>query len=140
MQNFIKKYKIDCEVLRKGRNLRTQLVKLNKDITVYKKAERSGYRYVVTMVIPAETVIHIPIKFCDFNRHNRKCRAEFSIVKGIREILKNGKLGSKTKEVLSTWNYLYVYSYIRWRISHSKKTSRCWYILNGSIRTKFRLH
>lgn len=77
---FIKKYKINCEVIKKG--YFNQQVILNKEIKVYKKTKNN---IIVTLIIPVGTIINIPTTYCEYSQHKRKCRAQYAVVADIRK-------------------------------------------------------
>lgn len=98
MKDFIKHYKIKCKVRKVKREdarfLKTQMVELLEDRTVYKKLQDG---VIATLVIPKHTIIHIPRHHmgCKTYIQLRKCRAEYAIVK---------TLSDKREKGLSSWD------------------------------------
>lgn len=100
--NLLEKHKVKHVVLKADGH--DQMVELLEPVTVYKKlidfknwrglnlGERRKHMYVATLVIPAGTVIHCRVRCSHFGEN--KCRAEFAIVKDIKDID-----GKRVKEV-----------------------------------------
>lgn len=62
----------------------TQLIELTKKIKGYKVVKQDSKSFIITIEIPRGTVIHCPVDF-KYNKHDRKCRAEWGIVTKIQE-------------------------------------------------------
>lgn len=101
MKPFIAHYNINCKVLKTDGY--SQFVELTRDVTVYKQLNNmyTLEAAIATLVIPAGTVIHIPVGYNDYSTSARKCRAEFAIVTDIskkyKDFLNESGMGASRK-------------------------------------------